>query len=139
MDPHKRKAGDRGAVLSWLQRLLGAQRGSLLMETIIVLAVLGLLGTALLSGVQTSYLAKRQFDDHSMAENLIRNQLEYVFEQPYKPPGDTYLLITTPDGYSVTVDALLYDETSTDVEVVRVTVYHNAQLVKAFETLRSNR
>ncbi|MFQ5875175.1 MAG: type II secretion system protein [Dehalococcoidia bacterium] len=139
MNPQERNPGGRGAVLSWLRRLLRTQRGSLLMETTIVLAAFGLLGAAVLTGVQTSFLSKRLFDNQSMAENLIRNQMEYVFEQPYKPPGDTYLPITTPDGYSVTVDTLVYDETSTDVEIIRVTVYHNAQLVKAFETLRSNR
>ncbi len=135
----REEAKIRGTLHRWLQRLLRNQRGSLLMETTIVLAVFGMLGTAVLGAVQTSYTSKRQFDAQSTAENLIRNQLESVFEQTYKVPGETYLATTPPDGYSVEAEALVYDETSDDIEVVRITVYHDGQLVKQFETVRSNR
>ena len=135
------KTRERGALRRWQQSALGglwSQGGSLLVETVLVLAVFGVLGTAVLSGVQTSYTTKRQFDSQSTAENIVRNQMEYVFEQPYAPPPGTYLTITPPDGYSVTAEAVDYNG-DPNVETVRVTVYHQGQPVKLFETLRANR
>ena len=129
-----------GAVRQWLRHLLRNQRGTLLLETVVALTVFGILGTAVLSSVQTSYISKRQFDIQSESENIVRNQMEYVFEQPYKPWVDTYLTITPPTAYSVLADALQYG-TSTDpnVETVRITVNHYGQAVKVFETIRTNR
>ena len=124
------------------QRLLRNQRGGLLVETVLVLAVIGVLGTTVLGAVQTSYIGKRQFDAQSTAENLIRNQMESVFAQTYKAPDDpdpTYLAISSPAGYSVTAEALTYDVTSTDVATVRITVFKDGQQVKVLETLRAKR
>ena len=71
----------RTALHRWLQRLLRTQRGALLMEAVVALAVFGVLGTTVLGAVQTSFIGKRLFDQQSTVENLIRNQMESVFEQ----------------------------------------------------------
>ena len=120
---------------------LRGQTGGLLIETIVALTVFGVLGSAVLSGVQTSFNSKRNFDSQSVSENLVRNQMEYVLEQTYKPWTDVYDPVTsTPAGYSIVADALQYG-TSTDpnIETVRVTVTHQGQTVKVFETIRTNR
>ena len=115
------------------------ERGGLLVETVVALVIFGVLGTTVLGSVQTSFISKRHFDVQSESENLIRNQTEYVFEQDYIPPVDVYLTVTPPSGFTVTADALLYDATSTGIETVRVSVYHEGELVKAFETLPTDR
>ena len=125
-----------------VQRLLRKQRGALMIEIVVTLTVFGVLGTAVLGAVQTSFIGKRLFDQHGMAENIIRNQMESVLEQTYKAPDDpdpTYLAITPPDGYSVTVESLTYDVANTDISTVRITVYQDGQPVKTFETQRANR
>ena len=134
------RAEKADALRQWLRHLLRNQRGALLLETVVALTVFGVLGTTVLSSVHTSYLSKTQFDIGSEAENIVRNQMEYVLEQPYKPWVDTYLTITPPAGYSVLAEALQYS-TSTDanIETVRITVNHDAQPVKVFETIRANR
>ena len=112
------------------------------MEAVVALAVFGVLGTTVLGAVQTSFIGKRLFDQQSTVENLIRNQMESVFEQVYKAPDDpdpTYLAITPPTGYSVTADSLTYDVANTDISTVLITVYHDGQPVKTFETQRANR
>ena len=109
------------------------------MEVVVTLAVFGILGAAVLSGVQTSYISKNQFNSDSTAENLIRNQLELVMDDPYKNPGLNYDAITAPSGYSVTAETLTYDATSTDIETVRITVYQDGLAIKVFETVRTNR
>ncbi len=117
------------------------QTGGLLIETVIALTVFGTLGSVVLSGVQTSFISKRNFDSQSVAENLVRNQMEYALKQTYRPWTDVYDPVTsTPAGYSVVADALQYG-TSTDpnIETVRVTVTHEGETIKIFETVRTNR
>ena len=128
-----------GTLRQWLRRLLRNQRGALLLETVVALTVFGVLGTVVLSSVQTSYLSKTRFDIQSEAENLIRNEMESMYAQAYKQPGLTYSTTTTADGFTVTSDALTYSATSTDIETVRVTIEYEGKTIKVFETIRANR
>ena len=108
-----------------LWRKVNGQRGSLLLETVVALSVFGLVGPSLMSGIQTSYLSKTQFDIRSRAENIVRNEMESVFAQAYKPPGQTYATATTSDGFTVTSQAIDYSTSSdSNLETVRVTVQH---------------
>ncbi len=128
-----------------LTRRLRGQTGGLLIETVVALTVFGVLGSAVLSGVQTSYLSKGKFDVQSEAENLVRNQMEKALEQPYKawpPSGNVYYdpVTSTPSGFTITAEALQYStSTDTKIETIRVTVTHQGQTVKVFETIRTSR
>ena len=119
------------------------QRGSLLLETIILMSVFGLLGVAVLGAVQTSYFAKGKFDIQSTAENIARNQIDYVFEQPYVPPTDEpdalYDSITVLPGFKVEAKALPHgDASNPNISRIRVSVSKDGQEVKVLETLRAN-
>ena len=119
-----------------------AQRGGLLVETVVVLSVFGVLGTTVLSGLQTGSISKRNFEQDSTEENITRNQMDSVFEQPYKAPDDpdpTYTSITPPAGYTVTAESITHYATSTDISTVRITVMRGGQTVRVHETLRTNR
>ena len=75
-----------------------------------------------------------------MSENLVRNQMESTLEQTYKGWPNTYDAVTSTPGFTVTVQALQYStSTDTDIETVRVTVTHEGQTIKVFETVRTNR
>ena len=127
--------------LDSFRRLGHGQRGALLMETVVTVAVLGIVGTAVLGAVQTSYIGKRNFDVQSTAENTIRNQMDSVFREAYKAPDapdPTYVQVAVPADYSVTAESVIYNATSTDISTVRITVSHNGQVVKVYETLRTN-
>ena len=141
----------RVSVHRWLIRSYPPQRGSLLLETIILMSVFGLLGVAVLGAVQTSYFAKGKFDVQSTAENIARNQIDYVFEQDYvlpaePEPGAPYLPLprpdsgyVLPDGFSVEAKALPHDDPSNpNISLVQVRVLKDGQEVKLFETLRAN-
>ena len=135
------KSKIRKTLRRWLQPPLRNQRGALLLETVVTLSVFGILGIAVLATVQTSYIGKRQFDEQSTAENLIRNQIEYVFEQDYKAPssGDYVSVTGIPTGFTVTAEPVTYDGSDPNIEIVRVTVYHEGQSVKVFEIIRADR
>ena len=114
------------------------------------MSVFGLLGVAVLGAVQTSYFAKGKFDVQSAAENIARNQIDYVFEQDYVPPTDLgapYLSLPRPesdyilpDGFWVEANALQNDEANSNPNVsrVQVRVLKDGEEVKVFETLRAN-
>ncbi len=129
----------KGTNPSRLLRSLRSQKGGLMLELTIVLAVLGTLGGALSTGLQTSYISKRQFEIQSEAENIVRNQMEHVFEQAYVSPPGFYATITPPPTYSVVAEAQVYNATSSNIERVIVTVIKEGRTVNVVETLRSNR
>ena len=123
---------------SFANALMG-HRGGLLVELVAVMGAFAVLGTAVLSGVQTSYISKRIFAVNSEAENIARNEMESAFAQPYLPPGQTYTATTLPNGFWVTAEALEFSATSSDISLVRVTVERDGQTLKVLETHRSNR
>ncbi|MBI4282803.1 MAG: hypothetical protein HY672_04905 [Chloroflexi bacterium] len=137
--PGKRNAPKDLRRSRWTRRLLASQRGSLMLEAVVALAIFVPLGTALAAGIQTGYMAKRHFEVQSLSENIVRNQMEYAFEQEYVPPPATYPTITPLPGYSVTAEALVYDASSPNIEMIRVTVFRGGEQVKVIETLRANR
>ncbi len=123
-----------------LGRLANRQGGGLLLETVVALSVFGVVGTSLMSGIQTSYLTKTQFDIRSRAENIVRNEMETVFAQPYQSPPYTYSTATTSDGLIVTSEAIDYSTSSdSNLEMVRITVQHGGLTVKVLEPARTNR
>ena len=123
-----------------LWRKVNGQRGGLLLETVVALSVFGVVGTSLMSGIQTSYTTKTQFDIRSRAENIVRNEMETVFAQAYEAPPHAYPSSTTFDGFFITSEAIAYSTTSdSDIETVRVTVQHGGQTFKVLEAARTNR
>ena len=125
-----------------LGRLLHGEHGGLLMEVSVSLAAFGLVGLMVLTSIQVGSAGRRLFDVHSTSENVVRNQMESILEQSYKSPTDldpTYTPIVAPSGFTVTAESLTYDVTSDDISTVRITVYHQGQPVKVFETVRANR
>ena len=54
-------------------------RGNALLETVIGLTIVAALGTALLMGVRSAHSSGDLVERNSIAENLARNQMEYVF------------------------------------------------------------
>ena len=138
MDKGKESVGNLKRII---KARLAAQKGGLLVETVVVLSVFGILGTTVLSGLQTGSMSKRNFEQDSTEENITRNQLDSVFEQPYKAPDDpdpTYTSITPPTGYTVTAESITHYSTSSDISIVRITVIRDGQTVRVHESLRTN-
>ena len=64
-------------------RGMRAEKGFTLIEVIIAMALLGIVGVALLSGMLTSYLSVSLADELATAESLARTEMEYVRNQAY--------------------------------------------------------
>ena len=125
-------------------------QGSMLMETVIALTIIGALGTAVLLGVQAAHTSSDLVETHSIAETLARNQMEYMFIQPYATPPAAYVSIedapemtfNVDPGYTITALAVVFTEgdpayvDDADIEKVIVTVNRDNQSVLVLETLR---
>ena len=112
------------------------------------ISIFAMVGTAVLLGVRVAHTSTSLVEDHSIAERLARNQMEYVFDQGFKAVGLTYdsindapSLFSVPAGYQVTAVAqqfLVADAYQGSIEKVVVTVSLDGESVVVLETLRAN-
>lgn len=120
-------------------RLKQGQKGQILLEVLIALAILGIVAVAYLTAITTSSYAIILADEKTTAESLTRTQLESIKNSEYIDYSvgghGTYPTIPDseiPDGYSLTVEAVPIDPVSYDpieddsgIQKITVEVYHH--------------
>ena len=122
--------------------------GITLIETVVALAIFASAGAAVLLGVSTAHRSSAVVDASSVAENLARNQMEYVWTLEYIAPGNLYdslalsdLNIDIPSGFDVSAAAVEIEElihrNPGCIQKVVVTVTRNDEDYHVLETLRS--
>jgi len=128
------------AVAARLGMLARDSRGTILLETVIATIVFALVGTAVLAGLSTMYKSGSITEKQSIAENVARNQMEFVFSQPYREPQQTpYPTVSgIPASYSVVTTVEYADSVDPDPEVEKITVTsrYDGQDVLTLQTLR---
>ena len=133
------------AFFTRLRNLALDSRGGLLLETLVAVIVFALIGTTVLVGVSTARRSGAIVDNQSIAENVARNQMEYVFSRAYKAPPLDYGSISdlpgndfkVPSGFTVTATTILRSgSVDPDLETVQVIVNHLGQQVLVVETIR---
>jgi type II secretory pathway pseudopilin PulG len=128
------------AAINGLGTLIRDSKGTVLLETVIATIVFALVGTAVMAGLSTMYQSGAITEAQSVAENVARNQMEFVFSQPYQEPQQTpYPTMTgIPAGYSVVTTLAFADSVDPDPEVEKITVTsrHNGQDILTLQTLR---
>ena len=130
---------------------LRGQRGFTLLEVLIALFILGALGAALLTALQTNARATRTLDEKVQGANLAAAYLEKIRNVPYAHsyPSTIFDTIPKPPQYTVTVDVkcsidgttfrecqLTPDETFQKINVI---VSHGGRTVLSLCTYRSKR
>lgn len=85
--------------------MAGNQRGVSLIETVIALAVLGLVIPLVLNGLATSSTGADHAYDRSVLLELAESQMEDIQRQPYQENAASYSLISAPSGYGISVAA----------------------------------
>ena len=122
--------------------------GITLMEVVIALAMFSSAGTAVLLGVGAAHRSSDVVNANAVAENLARNQMEYVSSLSYvTPPGnyasiadDPSINLSIPSGFAVSAAAQTYvadDGLTGVIEKVVVTVTRDGQSILTLESLRS--
>ena len=122
--------------------------GISLIEMVIALAMFSSAGTAVLLGVSAAHISSDTVKASAVAENLARNQMEYVISQAYVPVPGSYtsiadspsLNVVIPSGFAVSAAPQTYgtpDAFSGSIQKVVVTVTRDGQNVLVLESLRS--
>ena len=122
--------------------------GLTLIETVVALSIFASAGTAVLIGLSAAHKSSDVVNASAVAENLARNQMEYVWTQPYQRwEIDLYNTIddgtiNLPSGFGVSVDAVEFSGASNVpedgcIEKVVVTVLRDSQPIHVLETLRT--
>ena len=122
-------------------------KGALLLETMIAVGVFSMVGVAALAGLSTSIKVRARIERDAIAENIVRNQMEFVFTQDYKswngpvpyPSAINSSTSAYPPGYAVTVESTEAPdfEGDPDIERITVTVTQHGVQVMVIETARS--
>ena len=118
-------------------------RGGMFIETILVVLIFSLVGTAVLSGISGTRSSGARTERQGFAENIARNQIEYVFTLPYQEPPSTYPSIDLDGqdyaGYAVTGQAIVDPDAggNPNIERVMVEVLFGGEEILSLETLRT--
>ena len=125
-------------LMTWTTRAIDLAResaGSMLLETVVAVMVFGLVGTAVMGGLGTVNISGAKTESQSIAENIARNQMEYLFSQPYREPQQTpHPTISVPTGYSVSTTLDFADTVNPDPEIEKMTACHRPVLARLEET-----
>ncbi len=111
--------------------------GAFMLEAVITVLVLSLVGTAVLSGLSTVHISGASTERQSTAENIARNQMEYVASLGYQDPPYSYPTVLVPAGYAVTSEAKEHVVSDTNIEKIVVTVSLGGTQQLVLETLRT--
>jgi len=118
------------------------EAGVTLIETLIALALLGIIAAAFLTGLSTASKAAFIADERATAESLARSQMEYVKTRPYEPDATKYSPAEIPSGkdysgYSVMIDA--EPSHATGIQKITVTIKHLDKQLITLEGYKADR
>jgi len=98
------------------------ERGFSLVETVIAIALLGIVAVAFLGALSTASRSIFIADERATAESLARTEMEYVRNQDYTTAPQAYEKVY--DGYTVKVSVKPLHKTDDGIQKITVVVYH---------------
>lgn len=129
----------RQGTLRRIRTVVLGSKGSLLVESLVSVMVFALVGAAVMGGASAARNTGGIVEAKSVGERIARNQMENVFNVPYRQPQSTpYPTASPPSGYSVSVVADEYLPLVVDIEIVTVTVTRRGEDILVLKTLRFN-
>jgi len=118
-----------------VMKVKNSQKGFLLIEILVGLALMGIIAAAFLNGLSTTFTGVTVSQERVTAESLAKSQIEYIKIQDYIPvaeygigdPPKFYELIDIPPdlvaaGYTVEITSLERHIISDVIELQSVTV-----------------
>ncbi len=119
------------------RELLSAEGGLSLVETLVATAILAVAVVMLASAFSTGSVALRKGETRITAENLARNQLEYIKSLLYLPAPASYAIISPlPAGYSVSAQATAVSGRDSNIQKITVEVYRGGKSILTMEDFK---
>jgi Tfp pilus assembly protein PilV len=122
-----------------MNRRLRGQRGIGLVETLVAVAILGTAVVAFAAALSAGSIAVGEHDGEAIAHGLAQSQLEYTKSYAYSPGAATYPLLTTPEGYSLSVGVSAVPDTDNEIQKITVTVKRGGEEIIKVEDYKVNR
>jgi len=113
------------------------ERGVSLIETVIALALLGIIGVAFLSALATSSDARSIADEHASARILAESQMEEIKKQTYAFSYDPISIPVEYPGYSATID--VDNLRNGNIQKITITIRHHDRDIETLESYKGNR
>ena len=142
------------AINQWLVKAkvwLQDEKGLGLVESLAVVAILGIAAVAFVAALSTESIVVRQGDQEVMAQSLVQAQLEYVKGYPYDSGATTYPHVytydaiynpnpvTLPEGYIISVGVASVPDTDTDIQKITVTISRDGENILTVDGYKVNR
>lgn len=120
------------------------ESGVSLLETVVVLFVLGTVAVAFLSGLVTSSKANYAIDERATAESLAKSQMEWAQDADYVPEATDYSPAPPPSSsdytnYSVNITAGPLHVPDDGIQKITVTVSRSGEQIFTLEGYKLDR
>jgi type II secretory pathway pseudopilin PulG len=113
------------------------ETGVSLIETLIAIALLGIIGAALLSGMSGIYKATPIATEQDIGKSLAQSQMEYVLENEYKTSYSPAPIPENYGDYTASIDTYLFRDSK--IEKITVTIEHSGKEVSTLEAYKTDR
>lgn len=117
-------------------------RGFAFIETVVALALLGIIAAVLLSSVGTATKATMVADEQVTAESLARSEIEYIKRCAYQDSATEYPIDSTldiPSRWSVNTTVEAISDRGDDIQKVTVTVRRGGESELSVVTYKVDR
>jgi len=127
-----------------LNKVACGESGTTFIETVVALALLGIIAVAFLSGLATASKASIIADEQAAAESLARSQMEWAKEADYTENATGYSpapILGGSDyaGYSANITAEPLHTPDDGIQKVTVTVKHYEKEIVQLEGYKLDR
>ena len=126
-----------------VKKLKGNEAGASLIETLMALAILGLVAAIFLSGLATTSRATIIADELSTAESLARSEMEYVKNYAYQYDATEYPVdpeLPIPETWAMSPPVVeLVHATDDGIQKVTITVERSGEVILSTEIFKVDR
>jgi Tfp pilus assembly protein PilV len=119
-------------------RISDSQKGLGLVETLVAVAIIGTALVTFISSLSSGAISVSDNEQETIAQSLAQSQIEYTQNLAFSPAG-AYPAITTPAGYSVTVNTGSVAGTDVNIQKITVTVLRNGISIFTVSSYKVNR
>ena len=131
-------------LLRILGKFTGRESGVTFIETVVALAILGVIAVAFLNGLTTNSKSVFMADEHTTAESLAQSQMEWVKNASYSYNATTYSPAPIPSGkdylnFSALITAEPLRSPDDGIQKINVTIKRSDKGVTTLEGYKVDR